>query len=159
MPNDGALGARRGVFVSLHAGGALRGCIGEVSPSQGLAEAVARLAVAAAREDPRFAPVTSAELPRLHLEISILGEPERLERLDPPALVIGRDGVLVRRGTAVGVLLPQVAAEHRWTPEAFLEAACRKTGLAPDAWREPDTEVLVFQAEVFGEPGKGEGGA
>src|SRR5439155_972881 len=52
---------------------------------------------------------------------------------------------------AGGLLPPQVATEYHWGPEAFLAATCRKAGLPPDAWREPDTEVLTFQADVFGE--------
>jgi uncharacterized protein (TIGR00296 family) len=66
---------------------------------------------------------------------------------------VGRDGLVVRRGAKIGVLLPQVAVEHRWGPEAFLAAACRKAGLAPEAWQEDRTEVLTFQADVFGESG------
>src|SRR2546428_6444242 len=41
--------------------------------------------------------------------------------------------------------------EHRWGPDAFLAAACRKAGLAPEAWREPETHVLTLQTDVFGE--------
>jgi AMMECR1 domain-containing protein len=67
--------------------------------------------------------------------------------VDPRRIVIGRDGLLVRRGTATGVLLPQVATERGLDPAAFLAAACRKAGVR----QEPGTEVFVFQAEVFGE--------
>ena len=68
--------------------------------------------------------------------------------------MVGRDGLLVRRREASAILLPQVAPEQRWGPDAFLAAACRKAGLAPDAWREPGTEVFTFQADVFGELGE-----
>ncbi len=78
---------------------------------------------------------------------------ERGSLPDPGRLVVGRDGLIVRRGGKIGVLLPQVATEHRWGPEAFLAAACRKAGLAPEAWHEDRTEVLTFQADVFGESG------
>jgi len=57
----------------------------------------------------------------------------------------------VRRGRHIGLLLPQVATEYHWGPEAFLTATCRKAGLPPQAWREPGTEVFTFQADVFGE--------
>lgn len=139
------------MFVSLHAGAALRGCIGQVSAGRPLGEAVVHLAVAAARDDPRFPPVTPEELPRLHVEISVLSQPVPLRPVRPEHVVPGRDGLMVRRGGAVGVLLPQVAREHGWTAEAFLAATCRKAGLGPDAWREHDAEVLVFQADVFGD--------
>lgn len=150
-PAGGAMAARRGAFVSLHAGPELRGCIGQVAGDRPLGEVVARMAVAAGRDDPRFAPVTVDELAALHIEISVLSEPVRLEPVDRAHLVIGRDGLIVRRGRAFGVLLPQVASELGWTADAFLSAACHKAGLTPDAWRAPDTEVLVFQAEVFTE--------
>ena len=77
--------------------------------------------------------------------------PLPLVPVDPARIVAGRDGLIVRRGRHVGLLLPQVATEYHWGPEAFLAATCRKAGLPPDAWREPDTEVLTFQADVFGE--------
>jgi len=137
--------------VSLHAGTELRGCIGQVSPGRPLGEVVTHLAVAAAREDPRFPHVTRQELPRLQLEISVLSEPVRMAPVDPGRVLVGRDGLIVRRGQALGVLLPQVARENGWTAEAFLQATCRKAGLEPDAWRELEAEVLVFQADVFGE--------
>ncbi len=142
---------KRGAFVTLLEDGALRGCIGRVPGDRPLGDGVRRLTVAAARDDPRFAPVTAAELPAIRLEISVLGTPVRLMPADPRRIVIGRDGLLVRRGRAQGVLLPAAAAEHGWGAEAFLAAACRKADLPPAAWREPDTGVFTFQADVFGE--------
>jgi AmmeMemoRadiSam system protein A len=141
----------RGAFVTLTADGALRGCIGRVVPDRPLAALVRDMAVAAARDDPRFPPVTAEELGGIRLEISVLTAPAALTPVVPELVVIGRDGLIVRRGEAGGVLLPQVAAEHGWGPEVFLAAACRKAGLPAEAWREPETEVLIFQAEVFGE--------
>ncbi len=166
-PLPGSPGAtfRRGAFVTITAtGGALRGCVGHVADERPLGEVVREMTVAAARDDPRFPPVEPEELPRLALEISVLtaAAPLRLDPVDPAGIVIGRDGLIVRRGRHVGLLLPQVAAEYHWGPEAFLAAACRKAGLAPEAWREPGTEVVTFQAEVFGETGdegKGNGDA
>src|SRR2546430_1940511 len=67
------------------------------------------------------------------------------------ALVIGRHGLLVKRGQAQAVLLPQVATEQRLGPEAFLNAVCHKAGLAPSSWRDPATQVFTFTADVFGE--------
>ena len=148
-------GARlhRGAFVTLEekGDGALRGCIGRIAGDRPLGDVVRTVAVSAAVDDPRFPPVTPEELPELRIEISVLGEPCPFEPTDPGGLVIGRDGLLVRRGSALGVLLPQVAAEHGLGPETFLAAACRKAGLGPHAWREPGTHVFTFQADVFGE--------
>jgi uncharacterized protein len=138
--------------VTLTERGALRGCIGHIAADRELDAVVREMAVAAARDDPRFAPVTREELASLALEISVLSEPTRLSApVDATRVVVGRDGLMVRRDRLVGLLLPQVAHEYDWGPEAFLSAACRKAGLPPDAWREPGTEVFTFQADVFGE--------
>lgn len=150
-PHDPAVSVRHGAFVSLHTEGRLRGCIGQVTSDHPLGDLVARMAVAAAQRDPRFPPVTAGELPGLRIEISVLGEPVPLHPRDPAAIAIGRHGVLVRRGEVEAILLPQVAPEHGWTAEDFLAATCRKAGLGAHAWREPDSEVFVFEADFFGE--------
>ena len=148
-------GARqcRGAFVTLEerSGGALRGCIGRIAGDRPLGEVVRSVAVSAAVEDPRFPPVAPEELADLRIEISVLGEPVAVVPVEPGRVVVGRDGVLVRRGSALGVLLPQVATEHGLGPEAFLAAACQKAGLGRHAWREPDTQVFTFEADIFGE--------
>lgn len=141
----------RGAFVTLEEQGALRGCIGRIAGDRPLGEVVRTVAVSAARDDPRFPAVTPGELPRLRIEISVLQPPQRIEPVEPARLVLGADGLVVRRERAVGLLLPQVATEHGLDPEAFLAAACRKAGLPPGSWREPDTEVFTFHADVFGE--------
>jgi AmmeMemoRadiSam system protein A len=146
---------KRGAFVTLMERGALRGCIGHIAPDRELGLVVQDMAVAAARDDPRFAPVALEELPLLTLEISVLSEPTALPApVDPARVVVGRDGVIVRRGKLVALLLPQVATEYQWQPEAFLAATCRKAGLPHEAWREPETCVLTFRADVFAEPGE-----
>jgi AmmeMemoRadiSam system protein A len=151
VPPERALARPGGAFVTLHAAGVLRGCLGHVAANEPLGVVVARMAAAAAREDPRFAPVAPDELPTLRIEVSVLEGPVRLQPAEPAAVRIGVDGVIVRRGAAVGVLLPQVAAEHGWAAEAFLEAACRKAGLTPRAWQSADVEVYIFEADVFSE--------
>ena len=114
-----------------------------------LGEVVRHVAVSAARSDSRFPPIVPGELAELRIEISVLREPVRVPGPDLCRLVIGRDGLVVRRGRAQAVLLPQVATEQGLSPEAFLSAVCRKAGLAPDSWREPATEVFTFTADVF----------
>jgi AmmeMemoRadiSam system protein A len=145
------LEVHRGAFVTLRKAGELRGCIGHLAADRPVVEVVCEMAVAAALDDPRFPPVTVAELTEITVEVSVLTPPRPLEPVDPGAVVVGRHGLLVRhRGTA-GLLLPQVAVEHGFDGLAFLEAVCRKAGLRPGAWRHPETEVLVFEAEVVDE--------
>jgi len=152
VPQVSGAGLKRGAFVTLAARGALRGCIGRIAGDRPLGDVVRDMTLAAARDDPRFPPVAPDELPELAIEISVLSEPAMLDApADPGRIVIGRDGLIVQRGRQVGLLLPQVAGEHHWGPEELLAAACRKAGLPPAAWREPGTEVLTFQADVFGE--------
>ena len=153
VPDGPGVRLLRGAFVTLEEqrGGALRGCIGRVAGDRPLGDLIRSVAVAAACDDPRFPAVVGDELTELRIEISVLSEPTPLEPVDPGKLLIGRDGLLVRRGSGQGVLLPQVATEHGWGPEAFLSAACRKAGVGPRAWREPGTQVFTFQADVFGE--------
>jgi AmmeMemoRadiSam system protein A len=151
LPDVPGAALHRGAFVTLEEreGLELRGCIGHVAGDRPLGEVIRQVAVSAARNDPRFRPVQPHELAGLRIEISVLDPPVRLEPVDPGRVVIGRDGVLVRRGTAQGVLLPQVATEHQFGPEAFLSAACHKAGLAPGSWREPSTHVFTFTADIF----------
>jgi uncharacterized protein len=120
-----------------------------VTGDRPLGEIIRRVAVSAARSDPRFLPVELEELGGLRIEISVLGEPVHVETSDLCRVVIGRDGLLVRRGSAHAVLLPQVAVEQGFGPEAFLNAVCHKAGLPAGSWREPATRVFTFTADVF----------
>ena len=143
----------RGAFVSLEEQEShdLRGCIGHVPADRPLGEVIRQVAVSAARSDLRFPPVQLDELPALRIGISVLAAPVRVAAADLTRLVIGRDGLLLRRGRAQAVLLPQVATEQGFSPEAFLNAVCHKAGLAPGSWREPATQVFTFTADVFAE--------
>lgn len=127
----------------------LRGCRGEIVPQHPLAESVMRMAIASATDDPRFPPVTAAELPELHIEISILTP---LEPIDPSDIEVGRHGLYIRHAGRAGLLLPQVAPSYRWTREEFLTHTCRKAGLPDQAWRDPDAILYGFECEVFEEP-------
>lgn len=146
----GALGEPRGAFVTLHRreDGELRGCVGMMRSDRPLVETVANMAVAAATEDRRFRPVTAAELPALSVEISALGP---LRPIRPEEVEVGRHGLLIADGVQRGVLLPQVAVEHGWDRQAFLDHTCRKAGLPEGTWRNPGIELLAFTADVFGE--------
>lgn len=144
----GNLAAPRGAFVTLHRRGRLCGCIGRVVVGEPLARVVAECAVAAALDDPRFSRLQPSDMGELQIELSVLSSPERVaaEQVQP-----GVHGLVISLGEKRGVLLPQVAAERRWTRERFLEETCEKAGLSPAAWKSPETSIEVFTAEVFSE--------
>lgn len=147
---DGALATPHGAFVSIHHGDHLRGCLGRLEADWAIARVVAHLGRAVADSDPRFPSVTIDELPVLTIEISILS-PER-EMRSPDEIEIGRHGLIVESNGRRGLLLPQVAGEHRWDVETFLNHTCLKASLPPEAWR-TTARISIFEAEVFGEPG------
>ncbi len=143
-----ALQTPQGAFVTITIGGELRGCIGTFREDTPLYRTVAQMAVAAAREDPRFPPLTAAELPKIHVEISALTPMKPVA--DIGEIEVGRHGLYITKGFNSGVLLPQVATEYGWDRTTFLEQTCRKAGLPKNAWRE-GAKILSFEAEVFGE--------
>lgn len=142
----GVLGLRSGVFVSFHRRGELRGCIGHPDGDQPLADVVPRCAVAAATEDPRFAPVEPDELDDCVIEVSVLGPISPVEAAAD--IVVGRHGLIVEQGWHRGLLLPQVAVEHHWDRDTFLARTCGKAGLPADAWTR-GARILKFEADVF----------
>jgi len=140
--------APRGVFVTLRKKGELRGCVGFIEPSAPIGQSVVQAAIYAATEDTRFSPVRPAELKHITVEISVL-TPLR-EVGDARLVVVGRHGLVVSRGEHRGLLLPQVPVENGWDRQTFLEHACLKAGLPPDAWRH-GAKLHVFEAIVFHE--------
>jgi len=150
---DPRLLQEEGAFVTLTTPAGLRGCIGHIIGEGPLFRTVRDMAVAAASEDPRFTPVTPGELKDVHVEVSVLSKPHTVK--DADEIVMGKHGVIVRRGMQGGVFLPQVATETGWTKERFLSELCsQKAGLPPDCWKDPATRLEVFTAEVFGEKEK-----
>jgi uncharacterized protein len=150
VASPGDLPEASGAFVTLKKKGELRGCIGTLECRRPLAEEIARVAVCAAREDPRFEPVRSSELADIDVEVSVLGPLEAIDPLDPAAIVVGTHGLVVEQGHRRGLLLPQVATEWGWDRETFLAQTCVKAGLPPDSWRR-GAKVYRFAAEVFGD--------
>ncbi len=140
-----------GVFATLELEGELRGCIGYFHRGEDLLSLTRRAVVAAALDDPRFGAVSREEVPRLAISITVLAPPVAIA--DPSEVLIGRDGILIERGGARGLLLPQVAVRRGWDSELFLKETCRKAGLHPDAWRDGVTVVQRFEAVHFAEGG------
>ncbi len=138
-----------GAFVTIKRHGQLRGCIGYVEGIKPLWETIVDMALAASTEDPRFQPMTVAELDDFDLEISVMTPLHKVE--NPEEVTVGTHGILLRRGHRSGLLLPQVATEYGWDRETFLAHTCQKAGLPMDAWRDPQTAIYVFSAQVFHE--------
>lgn len=140
-------------FVTLRREGELRGCIGSVEIVRPLLEDVRRNAVAAALRDPRFPPLSAAELEDVDLEVTLLSAPQpisftsekdALDQLRP-----GEDGLLMQWQHHRATYLPQVW-EMLPDPSAFLASLKRKAGLAPDFWH-PEIDLRRYTAEHWSE--------
>ncbi len=119
-------GRKAGVFVSLKKHGSLRGCIGTTSPVTGsIAKEIMRNAVSSGMEDPRFPPVTEAELPELVYSVDVLGEAEPVSSMEE--LDVVRYGVIVASGRKRGLLLPNL--ENVNTVEEQVSIAKKKAGI------------------------------
>ena len=136
-------------FVTLKIEEELRGCIGSVEASEPLGVTVIHCAISAAFRDPRFPPLTREEYPFVNLEISVLSPFQTIS--NPEEVIAGTHGIMLTKDYHRGLLLPQVAVEYDWDREAFLSFTCKKAGLPPDAWKDPETTIAIFTAEVFGE--------
>lgn len=150
-PHHDFLQRPAGAFVTLKSrDGQLRGCIGYIEAIFPLGQTIVKCAISAAVHDPRFVPVRLPELPRLHIEISVLSETWQIK--NPEEIEVGKHGIIISMGPFRGLLLPQVATEYNWDRVTFLQHTCGKAGLPPDAWRNPQAKIEIFSAHVFGEP-------
>lgn len=138
-----------GAFVSIHRQGRLRGCIGTFASPAPLYKTVMDMAVAAASQDPRFPPVDESELKYIKIEISVLSPLKEVK--DPSEIEIGKHGIYIIKGLSRGVLLPQVATEHGFDREEFLDQTCLKAGLPEGSWRK-GASIFIFDAEIVKEP-------
>lgn len=145
----------RGVFVTLHRNGELRGCIGYPEPVKPLAEAVINVAISAATGDPRFPQVTLEEMDLIKLEVSVLTKPALISVQKPAEYMdkieVGKDGLIVEMGIYRGLLLPQVPVEWKWDVAEFLANTCMKAGLSPDCWLQDGVKIYSFQSQIFEE--------
>jgi AmmeMemoRadiSam system protein A len=146
----------RACFVTMRRrfDGALRGCTGTLVARRPLALEVIETTIQTAFYDPRFRPVLASEVPGLHLEISILTPPIRLEFTDPDDLLTklrpGIDGVTLMLDARRATFLPQVWESYP-DPRIFLSLLCEKMGSPPDAWKNPRLKVERYQAVIMEE--------
>jgi len=136
-----------GVFVTLYKKGQLRGCLGVIVSEAPLAETVSQLAGRSATEDPRFPPVTGDELNDIQIEISVLSPLREISAIEE--IQVGTHGIFISAGFHRGLLLPQVAVQHHWNVNQFLEETCVKAGLPRDQWKHADTNIYIFSAEII----------
>jgi len=145
----------KGCFVTLTEAGQLRGCIGNILPAGPLHEAVMENARSAALRDSRFAPVTPDEVDKIHIEISVLTEPQLLKFTLPEDLLAKlqphNDGVVLKIGPRGATFLPQVWEQLPDKAE-FLNHLAQKAGCEPSAWRGKDVSVSIYHVEAFEEP-------
>jgi hypothetical protein len=148
------LGRELACFVTLEQAGELRGCIGTLRARRPIVVEVAQMARAAAVGDPRFPPVSSAELPSLDISISVLSPPVRLDFESERELLEqirpGVDGLILRDGWHSGTFLPSVWEKLPGRRE-FLEQLKRKAGLPTHHWS-PTVEVDRYSTECFSGP-------
>ena len=142
-----------GVFVTLNKKHRLRGCIGYPEPVKSLIESTIDVAIAAAFEDPRFPELREEEYADLEFEVTVLTQPELIEVAHPSQYLneieIGKDGLIIQKGYARGLLLPQVAPENGFDEEEFLEHTCMKAGISADSWMDESCDVYKFQGQIF----------
>lgn len=137
-----------GAFVTLKKHDQLRGCIGYIEAKKPLYKTIEEMAAAAAFNDPRFPPLKQDELKDLSIEISVLSPLKEIR--DIREIEVGYHGLYIVKGFHRGLLLPQVAAEYNWDRMTFLKETCHKAGLPAHAWKDEDTKIYIFSADIFG---------
>jgi uncharacterized protein len=140
---------KKGVFITLKIGENLRGCIGRISSDEPLYKTVSEMAIQAAFGDPRFSSLSEEEFKEIEIEISVLSEMKKIKDIEE--IKIGAHGLLIKKGHNEGLLLPQVASSCNWDRGTYLTQACYKAGLDGDAWQSEDTEIHIFEADIFSE--------
>ena len=136
-----------GAFVSLKRSGQLRSCCGFMGQEVPLNQAIEHAAYRAAKEDPRFPPISPTELDHLDMEVWLLWGLRPIEAKGEDrakTIKIGRHGLQIAMGNRRGLLLPGVAIEHKMDEVAFLEAVCRKAGLPLQAWKDDNVTLSTF---------------
>ncbi|MBF0165138.1 MAG: AmmeMemoRadiSam system protein B [Magnetococcales bacterium] len=156
MEGAPALARQGACFVTLTQRGGLRGCIGSLVAHRPLAEDLLENGLSAALRDPRFAPLTAAELAGTEIEVSLLTPPEPFPYRDAADLLArlkpGVHGVILSKQGRRATFLPQVW-EQLPDPVAFLGHLCRKAGLDGECWRE-GAQIQVYTVEKHLEQGR-----
>jgi uncharacterized protein (TIGR00296 family) len=102
--------------------------------------------MSAALDDSRFDPVSPSE-EGITVEISVLSPMKRIVQAGDFRL--HEHGALLKAKGRQGLLLPQVAAEHNWNAERFLQALGTKAGAGGGAHLDPSAKIHLFRAQVI----------
>ncbi|MFH1539574.1 MAG: AmmeMemoRadiSam system protein B [bacterium] len=145
---DPALKRKLGMFVTLNKQGRLRGCMGHFAEDTPLVDLTASQVIVSATGDPRFPKVSPNELKDIDIEISVLSSPRPVDSHED--IVVGRHGVILRKGYSSATFLPQVAPGQGWDRDEMLTHLAMKAGLRPDGWKS-GASFDVYTAQVFGE--------
>lgn len=149
LPDDNRLLKKGAVFITLKKNGLLRGCMGTLESKSPLYLSVTNMTVQAATRDIRYRPITEDELKDTVIEISYIGELKEIQ--DIADIEIGKHGLYLCKGLNCAIFLPQVATENRWDREEFLRRLAVKAGLPPSSYKDSDTKIYTFTAQVFSE--------
>jgi AmmeMemoRadiSam system protein B/AmmeMemoRadiSam system protein A len=142
-----ALRRRQGAFVTLHEGGKMRGCVGKEASRGHLQLTVPGMAISAATEDPRFAPIQPGFAGELEIEITLLTPVKRVPSRD--SFRLHEHGAWLESGERRSLLLPQISRERRWSADQFWQALARKASLPISVYEEPRTSLYLFRAQVI----------
>lgn len=145
LPDDQRLRANSATFVTIKRNGQLRGCIGNIMPVIPLYQSVISNAVSASSRDPRFPPMTEAELKDMEIELTILSPLEPLGNINE--IIVGKHGLYLTNGNTSSVFLPQVPVEQQWDLNEYLENLSLKANLPRDAWK--ISKLYIFTADII----------
>lgn len=170
LPRTAWLDEPGATFVTLTMNGRMRGCIGSLEARLPLIDDVRQNAVAAAFQDPRYAPLTKEEFADVVIDVALLNTPEEihfsseqdaLEQLHP-----GLDGVILEYGSSAVPLddaasLPRpnhaTFLPHAWAelpdPHDYLAELKTQAGLAEDFWSN-DIKLSHFTIQKWREGGR-----
>ncbi len=149
VPDDNRLLKKGAVFITLKKNGIQRGCMGTLESNHPLYLTVSEMTIQASTRDPRYKPLRENELKDISLEISYIEEVKEIKNLEE--IEIGKHGIHLCKGLNCATFLPQVAIENNWDRDEFLRRLSIKAGLSPSAYKDKDTKIYIFSAQVFSE--------
>jgi AmmeMemoRadiSam system protein A len=146
---------RTGIFITLTLNKKLRGCIGFTEPVLNLKNSIIRTAKLAAFQDQRFSPLTIEEFKKIKIEITILTPKEEIHHKTPEDVLkqieLGKHGIIVEHLKRSGLLLPQVAIEHKMDKFQFLNSVCQKANLPTFTWQDKNVKLYKFEGIILKE--------